>query len=41
VSFETGDATELPFADATFDVVVSTTVLHNIPSAAGRSQAIK
>ncbi len=41
VSTETGDATELPFADATFDVVVSTTVLHNVPSAAGRSRAIK
>jgi len=41
ISIETGDATALPFADATFDVVVSTTVLHNIPSAAGRCQAIK
>jgi arsenite methyltransferase len=41
VSFVTGDATNLPFADATFDVVVSTTVVHNIPSAAGRCRAIK
>jgi SAM-dependent methyltransferase len=40
VSFETGDATELPFEAATFDVVVSMTVFHNIPSAAGRRQAI-
>jgi len=41
ISFETGDATALPFADATFDVVVSTTVLHNIPSVDGRSRAVK
>jgi len=41
ISFETGDATKLPFADGTFDVVVSMTALHNIPSAAGRCRAIE
>jgi SAM-dependent methyltransferase len=41
VSFETGDAMQLPFADAMFDVVVSMTALHNIPSASGRARAIQ
>jgi len=41
VSFETGDATTLPYADGTFDVVVSTTALHNIASAAGRRRAVE
>ncbi len=41
VSFETGDITELPFTDATFDVVVSMTVFHNIESASRRGRAIK
>ena len=41
IFFETGDATELPFANATFDVVVSMTALHNIPSAVGRCRAIE
>jgi SAM-dependent methyltransferase len=41
ISFETGDARELPFADGTFDVVVSMTALHNIPSPVGRCRAIK
>lgn len=41
VSFETGDVTELPFTDDTFDVVVSMTVFHNIESGACRCRAIK
>jgi ubiquinone/menaquinone biosynthesis C-methylase UbiE len=41
VSFETGDATRLRFADATFDVVVSMTVFHNIKPAAARGRAIE
>jgi len=41
ISFATGDATGLPFADASFDVVVSMTALHNIPTASGRSRAIE
>jgi arsenite methyltransferase len=34
VEVETGDITKLPFPDASFDVVVSMTVIHNIPSRA-------
>ncbi|HZS07134.1 MAG TPA: class I SAM-dependent methyltransferase [Blastocatellia bacterium] len=41
VSVEEADATKLPFADGTFDVVVSNLCLHNIYSAAGREQAIR
>lgn len=40
VTVETGDACALPFPDADFDVVGSMTVIHNIPTAAGRAQAI-
>ncbi len=36
-----GDAQKLPFPDASFDVIVSSLVLHNIPSAAGREQAVR
>ena len=32
VEVETGDITKLPFSDASFDVVISMTVIHNIPS---------
>jgi ubiquinone/menaquinone biosynthesis C-methylase UbiE len=32
--------TRLPFADGTFDVVISNIAVHNIPSAAGRRAAI-
>ena len=32
VLFEKGDATSLPFADGTFDVITSNYVYHNIPS---------
>lgn len=40
-SFGTGDATRLPFADATFDVVVSMTVFHNIKPASERKKAVE
>jgi arsenite methyltransferase len=40
VELETGDMTELPFADGTFDLVISNLAVHNIPSAAGRRAAI-
>jgi arsenite methyltransferase len=40
VKIETADATSLPFADATFDVVVSGLCLHNIPSEEGRAKAV-
>jgi arsenite methyltransferase len=41
VSFETGDATKLPFEDTVFDVVVSMTVLHNIKPASERRRAVE
>ena len=37
---ETGDARALPFADASFDIVGSMTVVHNIPDPPGRDAAI-
>ena len=40
VEVETGDITRLPFSDASFDVVISMTVIHNIPSHARRDQAL-
>ncbi len=40
VTIETGDARALPFADHTFDVVVSMTAIHNIKGNAGRRQAL-
>ena len=41
VEVETGDITKLPFADASFDAVISMTVIHNIPSRDGRDQALR
>jgi arsenite methyltransferase len=41
VEVETGDITRLPFADASFDAVISMTVIHNIPSRDGRDQALR
>jgi len=40
VDIETGDMRALPFADETFDVVVSSLAIHNIHSHAARAQAI-
>jgi SAM-dependent methyltransferase len=40
VDVETGDMRTLPFADATFDLVVSSLAIHNIRSNAGRRQAV-
>ncbi|GAA1809746.1 class I SAM-dependent methyltransferase [Actinomadura chokoriensis] len=37
---KTGDMTLLPFADATFDLVISNWAVHNIPSAEGRQAAV-
>jgi arsenite methyltransferase len=41
VEVETGDIRDLPFADASFDVVISMTVIHNIPSRDGRDRALR
>jgi arsenite methyltransferase len=40
VDVKTADMRELPFGDASFDVVLSCAAIHNIYSAAGRSKAI-
>jgi arsenite methyltransferase len=41
VEVQDGDARQLPFPNASFDVVVSALVLHNIPGQAGRQQAAR
>jgi arsenite methyltransferase len=41
VEVHNADAQQLPFADASFDVVISSLVLHNIPSRQGRQLAIR
>jgi SAM-dependent methyltransferase len=40
VQIETGDMRKLPFADAMFDLVVSSLAIHNIRGSADRRQAI-
>lgn len=40
VELKTADMRELPFADASFDVIVSSMAIHNIGSTAGRDTAI-
>jgi len=40
VDVETGDMRALPFADGSFDIVVSSLAIHNIPSHAARAQAV-
>ena len=41
VKVHDGDARRLPFDDACFDVVVSSLVIHNIPDALGRADAMR
>jgi ubiquinone/menaquinone biosynthesis C-methylase UbiE len=41
VDVGTGDMRSLPFSDGTFDLVVSSLAIHNIPSAEGRAQAVQ
>jgi arsenite methyltransferase len=40
VDIETGDMRALPFPDGTFDIVVSSLAIHNIPPTADRAKAI-
>jgi arsenite methyltransferase len=40
VELHTGDMSALPFPDGSFDVVLSSLAIHNIPSAAGRAAAV-
>ncbi len=40
VKLETGNMKEMPFPDASFDVVVSMAAIHNIYEAPGRAKAI-
>jgi arsenite methyltransferase len=41
IDIKDGDARQLPFADGSFDVVVSSWALHNIYDAEGRGQAVR
>ena len=41
VEIETGDMRARPFPDASFDLVVSSLAIHNIPAKAARAQAIE
>jgi SAM-dependent methyltransferase len=41
VDVKDADARHLPFPDATFDVIVSSLALHNIPTRADREQALR
>ncbi|MEV0199512.1 class I SAM-dependent methyltransferase [Nonomuraea sp. NPDC050691] len=41
VDLVTGDMRELAFEDASFDVVVSSLAVHNIPDAGGRARAVR
>jgi arsenite methyltransferase len=41
VEIETGNITALPFPDASFDAIISMTVIHNIHSRDGRDRALR
>ncbi len=40
VALHTADMRQLPFSDSSFDLIVSSMAIHNIPNAEGRRQAI-
>ena len=41
VEVRDGDMREMPFAEASFDAVVASLAIHNIPDRAGRDQAVR
>lgn len=41
IEVKTGDITKLPFPDASFDAIITMTVLHNIHSRQGRDAALR
>lgn len=41
IKVDTGDARKLPYKDSTFDLVLSSLALHNIPEAEGRAKALE
>jgi ubiquinone/menaquinone biosynthesis C-methylase UbiE len=41
VTLETGDMTAMPFPDQSFDVIVASWAIHNVPSAEGRAKACR
>ncbi len=41
VHFDTGDMTDLPYADSAFSLVTASLSIHNIPTKEGRRQAVR
>jgi ubiquinone/menaquinone biosynthesis C-methylase UbiE len=41
VQIDTGDMRQLPYADASFDVIVSSLAIHNLPTETEREQAVR
>jgi arsenite methyltransferase len=41
VQIDTGDMRTMPYADASFDVIVSSLAIHNLPNSADRDQAVR
>jgi SAM-dependent methyltransferase len=41
ITLDTGDMTKLPYPDASFDLVTASLAIHNVPTAAGRREAIR
>jgi arsenite methyltransferase len=41
IKIETGDMTKMPFADSSFDLILSSWAIHNIPNKEGRHKAIE
>lgn len=41
VQIDTGDMRQLPYADASFDVIVSSLAIHNLPTETDRQQAVR